>query len=108
MSQYLSERRAWERLAVACGRVEPTGESESAYFTVKFRDNRITEFGLCSSIGDLEAWGAIPYLTALSMKRKIGPVGKYIAKFRWPITPKGHAARAAFCRKQAKRCTKQW
>lgn len=91
----MTEREAWLKLAEWCDITWP-GKS-SCFGPWEQRPP-----GLCVAI---EWWAAdyfISYSTAYAMLGKIEPLPWWHdSAFKWPVTPEGHARRAAFCREQA-------
>lgn len=103
----LTQKQAWLHLAAIWS--EPLGRKGMAYVHIPGAGTT-TYLGLCTSIGALARIGKISTAINRSMRKKIdmemlrrGPGMLYL----WPWTVEGAKSRAAFCRKQAKLCSRR-
>lgn len=93
----LTEKQAWEKLARAWNNPECDGKVPYVL------DH---SYGICHALSDLRRTNDISDTMENRMVAKAENPGERDC-WRWPLNCEGAKARAAFCRKQAKLCSRK-
>lgn len=102
MTRKLTLRAAWLLLARKWDKPEPDGVEDGNEDLCVFLLEEWPDWGICMCIDTLESRGMIDEAVAAQMRGAELPA-KLRGGYCWPRDDAGARARAAFCRKQAKK-----